>query len=124
MAILNPPHLSAMIPDQGAWNAYMSSFRHNGCFEMRFMSWAFWGAASSKEAQSNPLISEVLEGVDFRDWLKRIPLKKGHNPLTLTPNYEKWLFDIFTRSEYNEYWRQKCFAFLAIRKPGSPVSAK
>lgn len=111
MAIYNPPHLSAMIPDQGAWNAYMSSFRHNGCFEMRFMSWAFWGAASSKEAQFNPLISEVLEGVDFRDWLKRIPLKKGYNPLTLIPNYEKWLFDIFTHSEYNEYWKQKCFAF-------------
>ncbi len=111
MAVLHPPHLTAMMPDQGAWNAYMSSFRHNGCFEMRFMGWAFFGAASSIEARSDPVVSSVLSNIDLRDWLQRMPLKKGHSPLALAPAYERWFFDIFTTGEYNAYWQQHGFAF-------------
>jgi putative CocE/NonD family hydrolase len=111
MAVLHPPHLTAMMPDQGAWNAYMSSFRQNGCFEMRFMGWAFFGAASSVEAHTDLNVSSVLRNTDLRDWLQRIPLKKGHSPLALAPAYERWFFDIFTTGEYNAYWQQRGFAF-------------
>ncbi|MGD0329179.1 MAG: CocE/NonD family hydrolase [Nitrososphaeria archaeon] len=111
MAVYNPPHLCAMMPDEGAWNAYMSSFRHNGCFEMRFMGWAFFGAASSKEAQVDTVAYDELSNTDLREWLKRMPIKEGYNPLAIVPAYEKWFFDIFTHGEYDEYWKQKGFAF-------------
>ncbi len=111
MAVYDPPHLCAMMPDEGAWNAYMSSFRHNGCFEMRFMSWAFIGATSSKEAQADPVTYNLLSKTDLREWLKRMPIKEGFSPLAIVPAYEKWFFDIFTHGEYDEYWKQKGFAF-------------
>ena len=52
----------------------------------------------------------MLNEADFREWLTRMPIRKGHTPLSLVPNYEKWLFDLFTHGDYDEFWKQPGFA--------------
>ena len=105
LASLNPPHLAAMYVNEGGHDAHSSSVRHNGAFELRFMAWAFMGAATSPPAAADPTIRQALTATRFRDWLPRLPLKPGLSPLALVPSYERWVFDIWTRGDYEEFWR-------------------
>lgn len=107
LATCNPPHLSAMVVNQAGANAHTSSVRHNGAFEIRFLCWAFWGGAVGKEALANPAIAKALGQVNMREWLTRLPLKKGCSPLSLIPTYEQWAFDIIQHGEYDDYWKQR-----------------
>ena len=38
LATQNPPHLACMIPTMGGWNAYTSSVRQGGAYELRFLA--------------------------------------------------------------------------------------
>lgn len=105
-AVLAPPHLRAMWVNQSGANAYTSSVRHNGAFEIRFLCWAFWQGAKSREAKADPVLERALAGVDVREWLTRLPLKRGASPLALIPAYEEWAFDIVTRGDLDGYWDQ------------------
>ena len=111
LAVQNPPHLSAMFPNQGNWNAHTSSVRQGGAFEMRWLAWAFWGGASGKEAATDPLVASVLSHVRLREWLTRMPLKKGHSPLRYAPSYERWGLDLLTHGDYDDFWKRPGVAF-------------
>ena len=107
MASVDPPYLAAMLMDSGAFsNAYMCSCRHNGAFELRQVTWAFNNALVSKEAAADPVIKEALESTNIADWFTRMPWKKGHSPLKWVPDYEDYLLEIWTHSEYDDYWKQ------------------
>jgi putative CocE/NonD family hydrolase len=109
LACLNPPHLTTMIVNQGGFsNAYFSSCRHMGAFELRQLTWAFSRAVDSKEASVNPLIRDALKSIDPVDYLdpKRGPLKQGQTPLALIPSYEQFYFDMLTKTEYTDYWKK------------------
>jgi putative CocE/NonD family hydrolase len=107
MAATNPPHLSTMIVDCGAFsNAYMSSARHNGAFELRQVAWALNQAKLSKEAQESAVVACALESATQEEWLQRLPWKKGHSPLKWTPDYEDYLLEQWSRGEYDDYWKQ------------------
>lgn len=108
-ATQNPPHLKAMWVNQSGANAYTSSVRHNGAFEMRFLCWAFWQGAKSKEAKADPVIGRALGTVNVREWLTRMPLRKGCSPLALVSRYEAWAFEIATRGEEDEFWAEPGF---------------
>ncbi len=105
-ATQGPPHLAAMWVDEAGSNAWTSSVRHNGAFEMRFLCWAFWQGAKSREAKADPVLERALGAVNLREWLTRMPLKRGASPLALLPAYEAWAFDIATRGDGDEFWRQ------------------
>lgn len=111
LAIQSPPHLRTMFPNQGNWNAHTSSVRQGGAFEMRWLGWAFFGAASGKEAAGDPVAAAVLSNVRLREWLNRTPLKEGHSPLRHAPSYERWLFDLITHGDYDGFWRRPGLAF-------------
>ncbi|MFQ6074694.1 MAG: CocE/NonD family hydrolase [Candidatus Bathyarchaeia archaeon] len=111
LAVQNPPHLRAMFPNQGNWNAHTSSVRQGGAFEMRWLGWAFFGAASGKEAAADPVAAAALSNVRLREWLTRTPLKEGHSPLRHAPSYEGWLFDLITHGNYDGFWRRPGLAF-------------
>ncbi len=103
----NPPHLRAIWPNQGGANGLTSSLRHGGALELRWIGWAFWGGLGSKEARDEPTVAAALEdaSIHFREWLKRLPLKPGHSPLALIPDYERWALDYLTRGLYDdELW--------------------
>ena len=107
MASTDPPFLGAMIMDSGAFsNAYMCSCRHNGAFELRQVTWAFNQALVSKEASEDPVIKAALESTTITDWFSRLPWKKGLSPLKWVPDYEEYLLEIWTHSEYDDYWKQ------------------
>jgi len=111
-ATQNPPHLTCMFPNMGGWNGHTSSIRHGGAMELRFMAWAFWHSAlnSNRNLKKKQWIDKALNDTDFRDWLTRLPIRIGHTPLALVPNYEQWCFDIFTRADYDDFWKQPGFA--------------
>ncbi|MFQ6053513.1 MAG: CocE/NonD family hydrolase, partial [Candidatus Bathyarchaeia archaeon] len=101
--------LATMVVNQGGFsNAYFSSCRHMGAFELRQMTWAFRAAADSREAAADPVIKAALESVDPADYLDpgRGPLKEGQTPLRLVPSYERFYFDMLTNSEYTDYWKR------------------
>lgn len=124
LATQNPPHLACMFPNMGGWNAYTSTVRHGGAFELRFMAWAFWHAALNRQGlKEHPWVEDALNGCDVRDWLTRMPVQRGQTPLKLVPSYERWLFDIFTHGEYDDFWKQPGFAIeeFVEEHPDVPV---
>ena len=112
LATLNPPHLSTMIIAVGASNYYHCSMRQNGALEQRFMIYAFRMATTSKEALADPSIKAALDKgfANIGEWVRRAPLKEGTSPLRLLPNYERWVLDLFTHGEYDDYWKQRGYA--------------
>ena len=108
-AALGPPSLAAMWVDEAGSNAWTSTVRHNGAFEMRFLCWAFWQAALSREAKADPVLEKALASVNVREWLSRMPIKRGASPLSLVPDYEAWAFDVATRGDYDEFWQRPGF---------------
>jgi len=109
MAALGPKNLRAMVPNMSGANAHESTVRHGGAMELRFLAWAFWHSARNSQAKlkSHPWIDTALnlDAPKFSDWLKRMPLRRGQTQLKLVPPYEKWAFDIFTHSDYDDYWK-------------------
>jgi uncharacterized protein len=105
-AALGPPHLAALWVDEAGANAWTSTVRHNGAFEMRFLCWAFWQGAKSREAKADPVLERALGAVNVREWLTRMPLKRGASPLALLPAYEEWALAIATRGDRDAFWEQ------------------
>ena len=107
MAAANPPHLSCTFMDSGGFtNAYDNSCRNSGTFELRQVCWAFSHAKSGTDSARDPAVKAALEAEDLREWFQRMPWKRGHSPLRWAPEYEDYVFDMWTRSEFDDYWRQ------------------
>lgn len=113
LAVLNPPHLRAMIPVQGPSNAYTSGIREGGAFQLRVLAWAFWEGATSRDAAASPVVRAALEGASIGQWLLRLPIWPRRSPLALVPDYERWLLDFYTRGDYDDFWRQPGLNFVA-----------
>ena len=112
LATLNPPHLTTMIVAVGASNYYHSSMRQNGALEQRFMIYAFNMATTSKEALADANLKAAVDKAyaNVGEWLLRAPLKEGTSPLRMLPTYERWVINLFTHGEYDEYWKQRGYA--------------
>ena len=104
-AALNPPHLSAMWVNQGAFNGLTSSLRQGGALELRWLAWAFWNAPVSPEAVRDPKLYAALDqaAVDLRGYLDRLPWRSGDTPLSLTQDYERWAIDLMTLAREDDW---------------------
>ena len=111
LATLNPPGLAAMWVNEGGSNAHTSAVRQGGAMELRFLCWAFWHAALNAARTCNPALRQALLRVDVRDWLRRMPWKRGHTPLALWAAYERWAFDLLTHGDYDDYWKDPSINF-------------
>jgi len=108
LATLNPPHLSCMFLDCGGFtNAYDNAVRNSGAFELRQLGWAFRNAKTSQAAHENPAIKAALEAEDLKAWFARLPWKPGHSPLRWAPEYEDYIFEMWTHSDLSDYWKQR-----------------
>jgi putative CocE/NonD family hydrolase len=107
LATQAPPHLSAMIPVEGPSNIYAYGLRHDGAFQLKFLTAGFWLGADSKEAAADPEIARAMETAS--DWLQTMPPQRGRSPLALLPDYERWVFDFMTRGDHEEYWDNPSF---------------
>jgi putative CocE/NonD family hydrolase len=107
LACLNPPALTAMVIDSGAFsNAYQSGIRSGGALEMKQVTWAFNQAKESPLAKKDPLVRAALEKENLLDWFTRMPWKPGHSPVRWVPEYEDYLFEQWTHGAFDDYWKQ------------------
>ena len=108
LASLNPPGLGAMWLECGGFaSAYHSGCRNGGAFELRQVTWAFREALESPEVKANPETTRAaMTRQDLHEWFGRFPWKRGHSPLSWTPEYEGYLMEIWGHETYDEYWQQ------------------
>ena len=110
-ATQNPKYLNAMIVNMGGSNAFTSTVRQSGAMELRFIAWAFWHSALNTNKDLKNLETDfALNNYSFENLLNNWPIKKGLTPLSLVPSYEKWAFDILTKTKYDKFWKQPGFA--------------
>ena len=110
LALENPPHLSAMFISQSSSNPYTNGFRHNGALELRYTGHIFLHSVISQETDADPLAKRaIMENMtNFRDWLNRLPWKKGASPYSAVPNLEDIFFEVYTRGDYDDFWKHRC----------------
>ncbi|MGH7629490.1 MAG: CocE/NonD family hydrolase [Gemmatimonadales bacterium] len=107
LACLDPPGLAAMWLDSGGFsNAYQGGIRQGGAFELKQATWAYRSALESPAMTADPARRAALEAVDIKAWFRRMPWKKGDSPLTLSPEYEDYLFEQWQHGEFDDYWKQ------------------
>jgi len=107
-ALSGSPHLSSIFHVKAPFDYYRNGNRHGGHIAMYMLPITFFFASTSREAQADPILAESLLKAFEQgcDWLYRLPLKKGKNPLSATPGIEDWLLDIMSASEYGDFWRK------------------
>lgn len=110
-AVLNPPHLAAMVVNQAGASAWHATVRHNGAMELRFLAWAFMEAATSPAAIADPALRAALDATYAFEWLSHLPLRPGLTPLALHPSTERWAIDVYSHGDYDEYWQHPGFDF-------------
>jgi uncharacterized protein len=102
LATLAPPHLRAMWVHEGIANALKESVRQGGAFELRWMGWAFYGAATDPHLDAET--RRHLARVDFREWLRWALPEPGRSPLALSPTYERWYREYVTTGVEGPLW--------------------
>ena len=109
MATQDPPALTAMVPEFGPSNIYSYGLRHDGAFQLKFLAAGFWLGVESREARADPAIRAALENANLTDWLRVMPIKRGRSPLSLVPDYERFVIDFMTRGDYGDFWANPSF---------------
>jgi uncharacterized protein len=104
-AKLNPPHLKAMIVNQGGMaNAWDHAVRHGGAFELgREMTWV-WQEARRETSDSS--VRALLEREKVETWYEHLPLRRGQSPLSTVPEYEQYFLDEWTHGDYGPFWQK------------------
>jgi putative CocE/NonD family hydrolase len=104
-AILNPPHLKTMVLNMGGVsNGWDHKIRNHGAFELaQQVGWAFTQLA---EQDNQAAARAVMQQEKPADWVAVLHAKRGLNPLSIAPNFEEYIFDMMTRGDYDDYWKQ------------------
>ena len=104
-AKLNPPSLKAMLLNQGGMaNAWDHAVRHGGAFELgRELTWAFRQIPAETD---DPLVRALFAKEKITDWYGALPLRPGLSPLSVAPEYESYILNEYTRSDYDDFWRR------------------
>ncbi|MBI1874763.1 MAG: CocE/NonD family hydrolase [Acidobacteria bacterium] len=104
-AILNPPHLKAMVLNCGGlYNGWDHKIRNHGAFELaQQVGWAFAQVAGQT---NNPAAAAAVRREKSVDWVGKLYARRGSNPLSEAPNFESYIFDMMTRADYDAYWKQ------------------
>ena len=101
---LNPKGLSAMILNMGGMtNAWDHAVRQGGAFELgRELTWAFKQIPAEIK---DPVVQKHFEKELINDWYMAWPFRKGLNPLSIAPNFEDYILEELTHSDYDDFWK-------------------
>lgn len=104
-AKLNPPSLKAMLMNQGGMaNAWDHAVRHGGAFELgRELTWAFRQIPAETD---DPVVRKAFETEKISEWYSALPFRRGLSPLAIAPEYEEYILNEYTRSDYSDFWRR------------------
>jgi len=99
-----PPSLAALVINQGGMaNAWDHAVRQGGAFELgRELTWAFRQIPLETD---DPVVRAHFDRETVEDWYAAWPFRAGLNPLSIAPNYDAYVLEEATRSDYDEYWR-------------------
>ena len=107
LASAGAPGVAAMFLDSGGFsNSYQGGIRQGGAFELKQATWAYRNALVAPEVTSDPELKAAMEAVDVRRWFREMPWRPGHSPVSLAPAYEAYLFEQWTKGEFDDYWKQ------------------
>ena len=103
---LNPDGLSAMIVNMGGMtNAWDHAVRQGGAFELgRELTWAFKQIPAEIK---DPIVQAHFEKETITNWYEAWPFRKGLSPLSIAPNFEDYILEELTHSDYDEFWKKK-----------------
>ncbi|WP_336037921.1 CocE/NonD family hydrolase [Halobacterium yunchengense] len=115
LATQDPDGLAGMFVNMGAANGRKKTFRHNGAFEQRWLSWALTlGAGFAHESLADPDVQQTFADVDVREVFEDGPVQRGESALAELPQYEEWAFDIMTTaSASDDLWQNPGLNFEA-----------
>jgi uncharacterized protein len=127
LAVLRPPHLSAMFVMVGTSDYYEDGAYRGGAFALLHnLYYALALAATGQEAQADPARQAALRnamGPQFSAWLRAYPFRPNASPLLLAPSYERWFQDFVDHPYFDDYWKQNGFDFEVsyARYPDIPI---
>jgi predicted acyl esterase len=103
-AKMNPPHLAALVINEGGLsNPWDHAIRQGGAFELgRELTWAFRQIPLEMD---DPVVRAHFEKEKIEDWYQAIPFRPGLNPLSIAPNFEKYILEEWTHSDYDDFWK-------------------
>ena len=102
-AKLRPPALKTIVVNMGGMsNGWDHKVRNHGAFENQQITWAFRQLAAET---SDPVIKSLLDIDSINHWLTAMPIRKGLNPLSVSPNFEDYILEMMTHADYDDYWK-------------------
>lgn len=116
LAIAGAPYVKAMVPRNAMSDFGRYGVRHNGAFELRFLNWVFTlgnatgtpnALLAAQRAVSDPAAAKALVdlGTQVREYVRSLPLRPGTTPLRFAPDYEAWLIEAMSHSDYDAFWK-------------------
>ncbi len=108
LATRAPAGLRGFVLDSGGFSsAYECGIRQGGAFELKQATWAYNQAVEALRADPDGAEAlAALQREDIRDWFLRMPWTEGASPLRWAPEYERYLFEQWERSDFGDYWKQ------------------
>lgn len=102
-AKLSPRGLKTLVVNMGGTsNGWTNKIRSGGAFELgQQLGWAFGQLAAETD---DPVVQEMLEVETVERWFSALPLRKGLSPLSVAPNFEEYVINMFTAGDY-EHWK-------------------
>ena len=106
LAGLDPPGLKAMFLDCGGFSsAYHNGIRQGGAFELKQLTWAYSRALEAVADDPERLAAIAAE--EIRDWVRVMPWRRGHSPVSAAPEYEDYVIEQWSHDRFSAFWRQR-----------------
>lgn len=106
----HPPALKTLLINMGGMsNGWDHGVRFRGAYEIgRQLTWA-WGQLLADAPSED--VRTLLKNERVEDWYSVQPLRRGLNPLSVSPEYEGWYFDFLEHADYDDYWKDPMLAW-------------
>jgi putative CocE/NonD family hydrolase len=102
-AKLRPPALQTIVVNMGGMsNGWDHKVRNHGAFEIQQLTWAFGQLAAESD---DPVVKAMLDIDSIEHWLTVMPIRKGLNPLSVSPDFEDYILEMMTHGDYDDYWK-------------------
>ena len=115
LAVLRPPHLTAMFVMVGASNYYEEGAYRGGAYTLLHnIVYPLAFAATSQEAAKDPVLkAAMLEAGhgQLKAWLLAYPYRPNASPVLASPINQRWFQDMVDHAYYDDYWKQNGFNF-------------
>ncbi|MBL8698582.1 MAG: CocE/NonD family hydrolase [Alphaproteobacteria bacterium] len=108
-ALHRPPALKALWVDVAPITAHGWESRSGGAQRLHMVPALFLHAYDAAEIRDDPVARKAIEdgAMGMREFLQRMPYKRGHTPLAAVPNLEAVLMRYQNFDGLDEWWREE-----------------